>query len=331
MRQPTSFITGLLAGFLVVLATSAARAQFFRQPGAGEGQVSAAGHVHLQRPPTHLRMYLQLTGKGKTLEEALAALKERRETVAARLEKLGVEKSALVFTPAGVDDSQAAQQRRMESMIAQRMGGRGAKKGAKPVKPPVAVTTMLTANWPLTGDTTEKLLLAAEAVHEKINAADLAGGKEAPKLSPEEQEAAEEMAAAPSPGGDEEQVKPGEAHFVFLARLSPKDRQTALAEAFAKAKAQAAELAKAAGAGLGPLTGLSGEAGGGMGYGMNQAWRYNQYAAREYEYLQQVAQNAQPADSDEQGTEAVAPKPDGIGFDFNVYATFAVESARPPK
>ena len=158
-------------------------------------------------------MYLQLTGKGKTLEEALAALKERREAVAAQLEKLGVDKSALVFTPPGVDDSAGAQQRRMEAMIAQRMGGRGAKKGAKPVKPPVAVTTMLTAHWPLAGDTTEKLLLAADAVREKIKAADLAGGKEAPKLSPEEQEVAEEMAAQTSPntGGDEEQVEAGRA------------------------------------------------------------------------------------------------------------------------
>jgi hypothetical protein len=187
MRKSTSLIAGLLASLMLALAASAARAQVVRHAIAGEGQVSASGHVHLQRPPTHLRMYLQLTGKGKTLEEAFAALKERREAVAAHLEKLGVDKSALVFTPPGVDDSASAQKQRMEVMIAQRMGPRSAKKGAKTTKPPVGVTSMLTAQWPLAGDTTEKLLLAAEAVREKVKAAELTGGKEAPKLSPEEQ------------------------------------------------------------------------------------------------------------------------------------------------
>jgi hypothetical protein len=275
-------------------------------------------------------MYLQLTGKGKTLEEALAALKERREAAVAQLEKLGVDTKALVFTPPGVDVSTAAQQQRMEAMIAQRMGGRGVKKGAKTTKPPVSVTTMLTANWSLAGDTTEKLLLAAEAVREKVKAAELAGAKDAPKLSPEEQEVAEEMAAQASPnmGGDEEQSKPGEPRFLFVARLSRQGRQTALADAFAKAKLQAAELAQAAGARLGPMTGLSGEAGGGMGGFNNPYGRYNNYNRGEYEFMQQIAQ---AAGSEEQQGEAVAPRPDGIGFDFIVSATFAVASAKPQK
>ena len=171
---------------------------------------------------------------------------------------------------------------------------------------------MLTAQWPLAGNTTEKLLLAADAVREKIKAADLAGGKETPKLSPEEQELAEEMAAqaSPNPGGDEEQVKPGEPRFLFVTRLSPQDRQAALADAFAKAKLQAAELAKAAGAGLGPLTGISGEAGGSTG-GFNPYQRYNNYNRGEYEFVQQVAQAASP---EEQQGEALAPRPDGLGF-----------------
>ena len=191
MKESKCFILGLL----VALAAGAARAQLVRPPSAGEGQVSASGHVHLQRSPTHLRLYLQLTGKGKTLEEALAALRERREAAAAELEKLGVAKTALAFTPPGVDDSQLAQQRRMETMIAQRLGGRGAKKGAKKAKPPVAVTT----------------------------------------------------------------------------------------------------------------------------------WRYNPYAAREYEFVQQVAQTA---GGEQQGSEAVAVKLDGIAFDFAVNATFAVETKK---
>jgi len=328
MRQATRFLAGLsaalLTGILVALAASAAQAQVVRMD-AGEGQISGMGHVHLQRPPTHLRMYLQLTGKGKTLEEALAALKERREAVVAQLGKLGVDKSALVFSPPGVDDSLNAQQRRMEVMIAQRMGGRGVKKGAKTAKPPATATTLLTAQWPLAGDTTEKLLLAAEAVREKIKAAELTGTKDAPKLSAEEQEMAEEMAAQNSPnsGNDEELAKPGEPRFMFMARLAPQERQTALAAAFAKAKRQAAELASAAGVGLGPMTGLSETAGGMSGYA--QSWRYNPYG-RNDEFMQQIAQLA---GSDEQQDETMAPKPDGIGFDFVVSAAFKVAPATP--
>jgi len=189
---------------------------------------------------------------------------------------------------------------------------------------------MLTAEWPLTGDTTDKQLLAADALHEKVKAAELAGGKEAVKLSPEEQEVADEMAGqnAANMGGEEPQPKPGEPRFVFVARLSPHDRQTALADAFAKAKSQAAELVKAAGAGLGPLTGLSGEAGGGMA-GMNDSGGAFSSAIARYntEFLQQVAQTQ----SDSQGNEAVGTRPDGIAFDFVVNATFAIESAQPQK
>ena len=345
MIKPHWFVTGLLAGLLTLVTGSAASAQPGDQTYQGQvedlvvanaarthasGQVAAMGHVHLQRPPTHLRMYLQLSGKGKTLEEALAALKERREKVAAQLEKLGADKKVLVFTPPGVDESTAAQQRRMELMIAQRMG-RGAKKTAKPVKPPVAVTTMLTATWPLVGDSTEKLLLAADAVREKVKAAELSGDKETPKLSAEEQEVAEEMAAQTNQnmGGDEQVARLGEPRFLYLAQLSLQDRQAALAGAFAKAKAQAAELAKAAGAGLGPMTSLRSDASSMGGFNPYARFGYNPYADRgESEFLQQIAQNG---GGDEQQGETLALRPDGISFDFVVNATFAIESAKPKK
>ena len=325
MKNFNCFIAGLVAGLAAALAATA-RAEDVSPAGMAAAHVSAAGHVHLQRSPTHLRMYFQLAGKGKTLEEALAVLKERREAAAAQLEKLGVDKDAVVFAPAGVDDSAAAQQRKMEAMIAQRMGGRG-KKSAKAAKPPVAVASLLTATWPLAGDTPEKLLLAADGIREKVKAAEL-GGKETQKLSPEDQEVAEEMAGqAPNMygGNEEEAVKPGEPYFVFVAQLSPQDRAAALAEAFAKAKAQAAELAKAAGAGLGPLTGLGGDAQNG---GFSPYGRFNPYGYNRGDFMQQIAQ---AAGANEKQGEITAPKLDGIGFDFVVNATFAVEPGKAAK
>ncbi len=327
MRLSTRSVAALLAGALVLLPAAAARAQVGRT--SGEGEISALGHVHLQRPPTHLRMYLMLTAKGKTLEEALAALKERREAVAVQLDKLGADTKSVVFSAAAVDESAVVQQRRMEIMIAQRLAGRGAKKGVKPAKPPLSVATQLTVQWPLTGDTTDKLLLAADAVREKVKAAALAGAKDSPKLSAEEQELAEEMAAemTRNSGNEEEVNTAGEPRFLFLARLSPQERQTALADAFAKAKQQAKELAKAAGVNLGLLTSVSGDTQSDMNGLNQQPWRYSRYQ-RNDEFIQQLAQTAGGEES--QG-EAVALRPDATGFDFNIRVTFAIDAARPEK
>ena len=46
--------------------------------------------------------------------------------------------------------------------------------------------------------------------------------------------------------------------FLYVAKVSPKQRQAAMAEAFANAKSQAAELATAAGMQRGPLLDLGG-------------------------------------------------------------------------
>jgi uncharacterized protein YggE len=318
----------ILAGWLVLPARSVC-AQAPRGPEPGGAQVSASGRVHLQRTPTHLRMFLQISGRGKTLEEALATLKERREAVAAQLEKLGAEKASIVFASPSVDESVVQQQKRMEMMLAQRLrsAGGGAKKAAKPAKPPVSMVSLVTVQWPLKADSTEKLLLAADELREKVKAAELISGKDVPKLSPEEQEVAEEMAAemARNSGygnSEEEAAKSTEPRFVFLARLAAADRQKALADAFAKAKAQAAELAKAAGAQLGPLTSISGDSGGAnavTGYG--RQWGYSPYGRNEAEYMQQLAQ---ATGAEEQHDESVAMKPDGVGFDFSVNATFSL-------
>jgi hypothetical protein len=317
MKRIESFV---LAGLLAIATAVPAAAQ----PAPGGPQVSAAGHVRIQRPPTRLRMYLAISARGKTLEEALAAMKERREAVAAQLEKLGAEKSSIVFAAPTVDESTAQQQKRMEMMIAQRLRGAGAKKGAKPAKPPVSLVSLLTVQWPLKADSTEKLLLAADELREKIKAADLAGGKDAPKLSPEEQEVAEEAAAeiARQSGSGEEAAAPNEPRFAFVAKLTAADRQKALAEAFAKAKSQAAELAKAAGAEMGPLTSISGDANGGGGYrGYGSPFGNANYARAEYEFQQGV----QAMSGDEQRDESLALKPDSVGFDFTVQATFALK------
>ena len=85
----------------------------------------------------------------------------------------------------------------------------------------------------------------------------MAGVKEAQAGSEAQEEMEEEAAQMMNRFGEEAQ-QPGQPQFVFVATLSHSDREKAMSEAFTKAKAQAAGLAKAAGVPLGPLVGLSG-------------------------------------------------------------------------
>src|SRR5207248_364694 len=92
---------------------------------------------------------------------------------------------------------------------------------------------------------------------DKIKSADVAGMKNAPALSPEQQEEQEEQQGMAQQMGDASQADPREAQFVYVARLSEDEQSRIASEAFAKAKAEAARLAKAAGADLGALRQLS--------------------------------------------------------------------------
>jgi uncharacterized protein YggE len=281
--------------------------------------VSASGQTRLQRRPTMLRMYLQLTAKGKTLEEAMAAMKERREAAQTQLDKLGVAKGSVSYTGPSISNSVNARQKRMEMMISQRMGSKG-KKAAKVTKPPVTLGSILTAEWPLEGDTPEKLLLAAESLREKITAADLAGVKEAEKLTPEEQEVADEMAEETSrmSSSDDDSAKPGQPNLLFVAKITPADRQAAVAKAFADAKTDATDLAKAAGADLGRLVSLSASGGGQNNFGEDDS--YSRNAAY---YMQRLHQRM--GFNGGQANEAVASTADAIDFVFMVQATFKLD------
>ena len=112
------------------------------------------------------------------------------------------------------------------------------------------------------------MLLTTQGIQAKIKAADLAGVKEAQAGSEVQEEMEEEAAQMMNRFGEEAQ-QPGQPQFVFVATLSHSDREKAMSEAFTKAKAQAAGLAKAAGVPLGPLVGLSGTCRGQSAAGAN--------------------------------------------------------------
>jgi uncharacterized protein YggE len=307
----------LAAGLLIAAGPAAMRARGAAPEKGDPATVSGMGEAQVKRAPSVLRMHLQLIARGKTLEEALAALKDRREAAVAKLEKLKAKAANVTFSAPALNVDPNAQRRRMEMLVNQRMS-RG-KKAAKPVQPPAMVTVMLSIDWPLEGDSPEKLFLAAETLRDQVKAADLSGAKETDKLSPEEQEMAEEAAQEINQmGSQDEASQAGQPQVFFVAKLPDQDRQAAMAEAFMKAKGQAGELAKAAGMDLGRLTSLQG--GGGGKAEFNQYENYNPMYAQ---YLQRTMRYAGGLGG--HGDEAMAPTPDALEFEFSVNATFRLE------
>ena len=63
------------------------------RPAVQTGTVSGSGTVVLKRKPDLLRMKVELIAQGKTMKEALANLKDRRDAAQAQLATLGAIKS----------------------------------------------------------------------------------------------------------------------------------------------------------------------------------------------------------------------------------------------
>jgi hypothetical protein len=137
-------------------------------------------------------------------------------------------------------------------------------------------TGTLTIEWSLGANTAEQAFLAGEAIRKKVLAADLVGDKATEKASAGEQEEPDETHFGAPP-----QIQTAVARnpysavswdpffgrtivtspcptLVYVAPISSQQRKAALAEAFGKAKSQAAEVAEAAGGKLGAATAVSG-------------------------------------------------------------------------
>ena len=311
----------LAALLLIVLLPPSARAQV-GAANASNAVVQGVGNVTLKRPAAVLRMHLQLNGKGKTLEESFEKLETRCGEVTAKLQKLNADTDSIEWGKPGLSAVESAYQKQFEALVRQRLGsGKAIPKGLK-VPKTVTTTVMLKVEWPLTVESHEKLLVTTHALQEQIRAADLAGLKQPAKLSPEEQELAEEMAAVMNNHG-EERPQVGKPHFVYVARITDQQRDEAMAEAFQKSRAAAERLARAAGAKLGPLVSLSGS-----GSGSNSGDGDEYYGGRNYaqrQYWRQMMAMQSSGDSDTLENETVAVDPAKLRFQFFVRAAFGIE------
>jgi uncharacterized protein YggE len=284
--------------------------------------VHGAGNVVIKRLPDTMRVQVAIIGKGTNLKEAVAALKTRVDAARKQVEALGADKDSITVDAARVFEQQNDQRRQMEMMMAQRMRGGGKKNAKNKTSPPVMLSSQLTASWKLDAKDAEDLLLKSHPLQEKIKSADLGGSKEAENLTPEQEELLEEAETQGySPYDDGSQQKPGEPMFYFVSRISEDERDQALADAFQKAKTDAARLAKSAGAKLGRLRSVQDT---NYGVGMDEDYydgSYN-YNSRAYRAMQFVRNQQSRGD---EKLEAIGAEPGQVKFAVNVTAAFDLE------
>jgi uncharacterized protein YggE len=285
-----------------------------QSPAPPGGTVTGLGFVDLKRQPEVLRVQVEILAKGKDLKEALARLKERREAARSRVAALGAIKDAVVFGEPALSSEKTDQQKQLEAMVARGVRFGGAKPAAKIKEtPPAVVSFWLRFEVPLKATDAEDLLLVSQRLQEQVRAADLAGLKEFKKLSPQEEELAEE---AQLTQGQEGEPKRGEPTFAFVAKLSEADLAKATAEAFQKARHEAAKLAQAAGAELGRLHHLESQNGGLSA----EETAYMSYSGR-MAYQARMAQNF-PAP---ERPEAVGNQPGQVTYRVAVTAAFLLK------
>ena len=227
---------------------------------ANAAAVSGTGTVVLKRRPDRMRVRVDVFARGRTLEEALATLKDRREAITLQLTTLGASKDSIAFEPPRVNTSLLEARKQMEAMIRARSGVPPAKEPKKEPTGPSVVTTVLTAEWPVKGESVEDALIEAARLQDAVKEADLAGMKEVEKPSTDDEEIGEELAGMPMDPNQAGQPRPGTPTFLFVGTIPPAERSKAMADAYRKARDQAESTARAAGASLGALRRLESDA-----------------------------------------------------------------------
>lgn len=324
MKFPMCVLTAVSVVLVLPAAAHAQYAAWRAAAGMAEPAretVAATGLATVEREPASIRLYVELFGRGATLEEALKNLKDRREAATSQLETMHADMKTVTFSPPTLTNMQSEQRQQMERMIRQRLG-RAAKKLEMPKS--VTASATLTADWPLEVKTVEERMLLAKQLEEKVRAADLAGAKGLQERSPEEEELAEEMSEMMS-GYGEEEIEYGAPHFVYVARISEEDRQKAAAEAFQHARSQAEQLAKAAGVGLGPLVGLSGQDFGSTEFAGEDYGVYSGFAYEQRQYVEAMMGRLGETRRRDARDEVTSPNPSKLSFMFSVNALFGMQ------
>jgi uncharacterized protein YggE len=215
--------------------------------------VSGNGMASIEKTPELIRLKIDITASAANIKDALAKLGKKRENAVAKLKEMGAaEKSIKVDGPRIVPDPMEVARRQMGMM----RSTADAQEEEEETPPKVCVGVTLQAEWELKADGAEAMLIFAHELKEKIKKADLAGLKDE-QPTPEEEE---KMAEIRNRLGryNSDRLQPGEPIIIYVAKVSDAERNTLLADAFAKAKAEATQLATVAGLQVGRLYTING-------------------------------------------------------------------------
>jgi|GEM_PF-4889426 len=254
MKKMSTAFTWLLSVAIVATACTCAVAI------EGIEGLASEGSAKLKKEPTHLKLSIELSAKGKSTEEAAKNLDTLIANAKKKLTPLNpvadsVKTSSPTFLAFG-----DAQKAKVEQMLRARMQGsqQPIPAGLKMAKVTKAKTT-LSATWELKTDTLLKKASLAEDIKTAITNADLPELTKKGALSAAQEEAAQEMAARRSRGyySDDEEVPPGTPRFFFSATISEEEREKLIKEAFEKAKANAEQIARVTGVKVGKVKTLA--------------------------------------------------------------------------
>ena len=305
----TLIASTMVLSLALLLSARPAFAQGVKEGIQGTGQ----GTISLR--PEAMRLRVNLIAKASDVPEALKKLKALKEKADAEVRKLGAAGDSIQFEEAAMSAADNERQRQIEQMLRARMASKRGGRSAIPPAPSVTVSMALTADWPLKAEGAEDLIVETAALQKKIKEVDLAGAKAAEEPTAEEAELAEEMAEMQMGYNQREGSKPSEPVFTYVARIPEKDREQALASAFAAARSEAEKLAKAAGMRLDRLQTLQSSTT--MNYGAGD--EYDRY------YAMQMARMRGARGGTKSDEEIEGGEPKKLESTVHVSATFSFE------
>jgi len=267
---------------LMILVLSPASA--YSQRG-NEKVILATGKASLDLPAERMLLAVDLIARHQDVREAVTSLQDRIEAATAQVKALGAISESIKIAAPKIAAAQSNAQQRLRAQVLEGFDRASRGADASALQPMVTVTARLTAEWNLDGADAIERMSAAYQLQQQLKAAKLSGADETEGLSEEEQELLEEAQMMMSNNYYSDEQQPGEPKFLYYADVSGEERDAALKQAFDNAKAQAGQLAKAAGVGLGELQSLqdaSAIAGLAQGLGYDFSYGGSDYQALQF-------------------------------------------------
>lgn len=299
-------IATMLMATLLITASAAAQ--------SNDG-ISVEGSAESSEQAEIMRMSVTIEAQGSDLNAAMESLMKKKKKATITVEKLEPVEGTIKFGDISAGGGQGDTSQMMQQMK-RRFGDDPRMAKMMKVKPPVKLTLSITADWKLDPAEPGELMLTCDALKQKISKADFVGESEN-KLSPEQEELAEEMAEMMNQyGGGSESTPAGTPSFYYVRVISQELQDELLGKAFDDAKKQAMRLATATKSKLGNLKQLSSSDGGG-----GSSNPYEDYYRAQSQAFSPTAETLEGG-----AVEAISETPDKADYSVSVSATFGIET-----